>query len=410
MLSFLHPNPYFSSWGGITNKAVAGDMYTRIFNRLLKSDLGSDKDRGRNMSDMWTNPEYKDQFNVFWEPVVNKPVIPKRKATAALALDVKQDVFQTAQKVHNTLAQVTDEVAGQLVAINAAASATTERLTTVVAEGSANGHRQVEFDQDQADDWAFVEDVQNDESDGMRTPPSHRTVEGDIPFAEELKLIRVGGINSAWDENSYTSIWINLDLTSLYAGVDGLISAAYANENHFTPSAWRRTLARDKASQKGTNVDGFYVGTGGLVGLIVENVGSPTCSSFTKKGEDEEKCWRNSADALLERVYFSTGSFDIAKGYRVMSMVIYAREVTLYQTGIISQNVYRVQKLFQGYYHSSKSLLTNLMVHLKICLIIKRAMERNQEVNDVFNKSIDSDLLKNDQAHHNLRLHTTPKK
>ncbi|KAF9079204.1 hypothetical protein BGX27_006840, partial [Mortierella sp. AM989] len=59
---------------------------------------------------------------------------------------------------------------------------------------------------------------------------------------DRLKLIRVGGIDPGWDENSYTSIWVNLDITSLYTGFDGLISAAYANENHFTPSAWRRSL------------------------------------------------------------------------------------------------------------------------------------------------------------------------
>ncbi|KAF9543427.1 hypothetical protein EC957_000869 [Mortierella hygrophila] len=331
----------FSSWGGVTNKAFAGDMYTRVYNRLLKSDLDSEKDRGRAMEGMWTNPKCKMCTTFHLQHWTDEDLEILREATSW--------------------------------------------FKKVTEDGVDAG------------------------IEAIKASPFRIQWISDL-FYDRLKLIRVGGINPAWDENSYTSIWVNLDLTSLYTGVDGLISAAYANENHFTPSAWRRTLVRDKANQEGSNVDGFYVGTDNMVGLVVENVGSPTCSSFTKKGEDEEKCWRNTADALLERIYLSTGSFEVAKDYRVMSMVIYAREVTLYQTGIIAQNVYRVQKLFQGYYHSNKTLLANLMIHLKICLIIKRVMERNQEVNEVFNKSIDSDLQKEYQAQFHLRLHTTPKK
>lgn len=128
----------------------------------------------------------------------------------------------------------------------------------------------------------------------------------------------MGGINPTWDDYSYTSIWVHLDLTSLYAGVDGLISAAYANENHFTPSAWRRTLARDKANQKGTNVDGFYIGTDNMVGLIVKNVGSQHALPSQREEKMKENagetlrmhCWRESIFPLdhlkLQKI---TGSY-----------------------------------------------------------------------------------------------------
>lgn len=60
-----------------------------------------------------------------------------------------------------------------------------------------------------------------------------------------------------------------------------------------------------------------------MIDLILENVGSPACSNHTKKLEDEKKCWRNSADALLERYYLSNGAFGIAKEYTVLAMVVY---------------------------------------------------------------------------------------
>ncbi|KAF9371771.1 hypothetical protein BGX21_005005, partial [Mortierella sp. AD011] len=103
---------------------------------------------------------------------------------------------------------------------------------------------------------------------------------------DRLKLLRKGGLSN-WDENTYTSFWVNLDLMALYTRVDDLITLAYANENHFSPSAWRRSLARDHPHSKGTSVDGFYSGKDGMIDIIVENVGAPSSSNYAKKLEDE---------------------------------------------------------------------------------------------------------------------------
>ncbi|KAG9068202.1 hypothetical protein KI688_011797 [Linnemannia hyalina] len=215
---------------------------------------------------------------------------------------------------------------------------------------------------------------------------------------DRLKLIRKG-VQATWDENTYTSLWVNLDLMALYTGVDDLMTLVFANENHFSPSAWRRSLVRDHPNSKGTNVDGFYAGKDGMIDIVVENVGSPSCSNYTKKLEDERKCWRNTADALLERYYLSTGSFEVAKEYNVISMVIYGT------------NLYQVKKIFHGQYHTNKdAYLVKIMLHLKLCLVIKSVMERNQDVAKRFDETIDSLLPKDEQASFNLALHVTPSK
>ncbi|KAF9993018.1 hypothetical protein BGZ79_002378 [Entomortierella chlamydospora] len=224
-----------------------------------------------------------------------------------------------------------------------------------------------------------------------------------------LKLLRKGGLSN-WDENTYTSFWVNLDLMALYTGVDDLITLAYANENHFSPSAWRRSLARDHPHSKGTSVDGFYSGKDGMIDIIVENVGAPSSSNYAKKLEDERKCWRNTADALLERYYLSTGSFEVAKKYNVISMVIYGLEVSLYVTSIVGANSYQVKKIFCGQYHTNKdAYLTKVMIHLKLCLLIKTVLEGNQDVAQRFDETIDS-LPRHEQAYFNLKLHLTPTK
>ncbi|KAG0039048.1 hypothetical protein BGZ83_002921 [Gryganskiella cystojenkinii] len=215
---------------------------------------------------------------------------------------------------------------------------------------------------------------------------------------DRLKLIRKG-VQATWDENTYTSLWVNLDLMALYTGVDDLMTLVFASENHFSPSAWRRSLVQDHPCSKGTNVDGFYAGKDGMIDIVVENVGSLSCSNYAKKLEDERKCWRNTADALLERYYFSTGSFEVAKEYNVISMVVYGA------------NLYKVKKILHGQYHTNKdAYLAKIMIHLKLCLVIKSVMERNQDVAKRFGETIDSLLPKDEQACFNLALHVTPSK
>jgi hypothetical protein len=113
------------------------------------------------------------------------------------------------------------------------------------------------------------------------------------------------------------------DFVALQTGIPGLISKGFANENHFTPSSWRRALSRGITHAKGTNVDAYYVARDNFVDIIFENVGSPACTDHTKHGEDKEKSYRNAADALLERFYNSSGSFEIAKGYSVITVVVF---------------------------------------------------------------------------------------
>ncbi|KAF9350108.1 hypothetical protein BGX34_001412, partial [Mortierella sp. NVP85] len=58
------------------------------------------------------------------------------------------------------------------------------------------------------------------------------------------------GLNPNADENTYTSFWVSPDLVALQTGVKGLISSGFIDENHFKPSAWRRSLARGTLSPK----------------------------------------------------------------------------------------------------------------------------------------------------------------
>ncbi|KAG0015085.1 hypothetical protein BGZ81_011851 [Podila clonocystis] len=227
---------------------------------------------------------------------------------------------------------------------------------------------------------------------------------------DRLKLLKKG-IHSNWDENTYTSLWVTPDIIALYTGIDNLISFVYANENHYTPSAWRRSLIREQANSKGTNVDGCYAGRDGMIDLILENIGSPACSNHAKKLEDEKKCWRNAADALLERYYLSNGAFGIAKEYTVLAMVVYGYEVSLYATSILGPNVYQVKKIFHGHYHGNKdAYLSRVLVHLKLCLLLKTILERNQDVANRFDETIDSGVPRDEQASFNLKLHVTPQK
>ncbi|KAF9192495.1 hypothetical protein BGZ49_003418, partial [Haplosporangium sp. Z 27] len=68
------------------------------------------------------------------------------------------------------------------------------------------------------------------------------------------------GLNPNAGENTYTPFWITPDFFALQTGVQGLMNSGFINENHFGPSAWRRSLARGTDSSKGTNVDGYFVG------------------------------------------------------------------------------------------------------------------------------------------------------
>ncbi|KAF9117024.1 hypothetical protein BGX30_005736, partial [Mortierella sp. GBA39] len=223
---------------------------------------------------------------------------------------------------------------------------------------------------------------------------------------DRLKILRTG-LGPQTDENTYTSFWIAPDFVALQTGVPGLISKGFVNENHFTPSAWRRALSRRKEYAKGTNVDAYYVARDNYVDIIFENVGSPTCINYAKYNVDKEKCCRNAADALLDRFYNSTGSFEVAKGYSVIFVIVFGHEVTVYTTNIKHGNEYSVSKVFQGRYHFSKDVYLANLLHLKFCLTIKTVMERNMDVSVQFGNSIES-LPKEEQAHYNLQLHTTP--
>ncbi|KAG0011079.1 hypothetical protein BGZ82_003175, partial [Podila clonocystis] len=198
---------------------------------------------------------------------------------------------------------------------------------------------------------------------------------------DRLKLLHTG-LNSQSDENTYTSFWIVPDFVALQTGIPGLISKGFTNENHFTPSAWRHALSREKTHAKGTNVDAYYVARDNYVDIIFENVGSPTCTDHSKHGEDKEKSYRNAADALLERFYNSSGSFEIAKVYSVIIVIVFGHDLSIYTTNIKDVNEFSVTKII---------------------------MERNIDVSIDFGNSIES-LPIEEQAHFNLRLHTTPMK
>ncbi|KAF9091558.1 hypothetical protein BGX27_002015 [Mortierella sp. AM989] len=224
---------------------------------------------------------------------------------------------------------------------------------------------------------------------------------------DRVKLLRTG-INLNCDENTYTSFWIMPDFFALHTGVQGLIAFGYANENHFKPSSWRRTLSRKVESAKGTNVDGYFVAQDNYIDIIFENVGDPQCTDHAKHNRDKSKCWRNSADALLERFYNSTGSYTVAKKYRVISVVVFGMNVTVYSTSILDGGSYEVSKIYQSSYHTNQNAyIVNLLMHLRLCLVIKTLMERNQDISLEFSISIES-TPKEEQAHNNLHIHSSP--
>jgi len=100
-----------------------------------------------------------------------------------------------------------------------------------------------------------------------------------------LKILRTG-LSAQTDENTYTSFWVAPDFVALQTGIPGLISKGFVNENHFTPSAWRRALSRGKLFAKGTNVDAYYLARDNHVDVIFENIGSPTCTNHGKHDDD----------------------------------------------------------------------------------------------------------------------------
>ncbi|KAI1318915.1 hypothetical protein EDD11_005549, partial [Mortierella claussenii] len=223
----------------------------------------------------------------------------------------------------------------------------------------------------------------------------------------ELKLLNAG-LNPNADENTYTSFWVSPDLVALQTGVKGLISSGFINENHFTPSAWRRSLARGVLSPKGTNVDGYFLARDEYVDILLENIGSPSCTNHSKHHDDKEKMWRNAADALLERFYNTIGSFEIAKGYKIVCIIVFGHEVTIYTVSILNKNEYLVEMVLRDKYHFRQDVyLAKLLLHLRICLTIKSIMEDNLDVCVAFGNSIE-DTEKDEQAHFNLRIHTTP--
>ncbi|CAO3568809.1 unnamed protein product [Mortierella alpina] len=74
-----------------------------------------------------------------------------------------------------------------------------------------------------------------------------------------------------------------------------------------------------------------------FVDIIFENVGSPSCTDHAKHTKAKEELFRNAADALLGRFYNSAGSFEIAKGYCVIIVVvlmIVCRELSVYTVNI----------------------------------------------------------------------------
>ncbi|KAK3843712.1 MAG: hypothetical protein J3R72DRAFT_489214 [Linnemannia gamsii] len=148
---------------------------------------------------------------------------------------------------------------------------------------------------------------------------------------DRLKLLRTG-LNPNSDENTYTSLWVVPDFVALQTGIPGLISSGFINENHFGPSAWRRSLARG-------------------------------CTNNSKHLEDKDKTWRNAADALLERYYIATGSFEIAKRYKIVCVIVFGYEVSIYTVNILNENEYLVPEKC-----SKTSTMSVEMFTLQICL------------------------------------------
>ncbi|KAF9407513.1 hypothetical protein BGZ76_006102, partial [Entomortierella beljakovae] len=240
----------------------------------------------------------------------------------------------------------------------------------------------------------------------MRKERFHEEWVHDLLY-DRLKLLRTG-LNQNADENTFTSFWISPDFVALQTGVPGLINSGFINENHFKPSAWRRALARGVDSARGTNVDGYYLSRDDFVSIIFENVGPPSTRDSSKLRADKEKSWRNAADALLERFYNSSGSYEISKEYKVICVIVYGFTVIVYTVNIVERNKYSVTKVLQGIYHTRRDVyLSNILFHLKFCLTVKTIMEDNMDVSIKFDNSIDS-TPKNEQAHHNLVIHTTP--
>ncbi|KAK3806846.1 MAG: hypothetical protein J3Q66DRAFT_421676 [Benniella sp.] len=136
------------------------------------------------------------------------------------------------------------------------------------------------------------------------------------------------------------------DFAALQTGLPALFANGFINENHFTPSAWRRALPRNKLFAKGISVDGYYVGQDGFIDNIFENVGYHQCTNHPKYDEDKRKSERNAANALLERYFYSRGPFQIAREYQVIIVLVF---------GILSANEYDACKVFCGHYHFSKT-------------------------------------------------------
>ncbi|KAF8925337.1 hypothetical protein BGZ47_003353 [Haplosporangium gracile] len=181
---------------------------------------------------------------------------------------------------------------------------------------------------------------------------------------DRLKILRTG-LSAQTHENTYTSFGVAPDFVALQTGNPGLISKGFVNENHFTPSAWRRALSRGKLFAKSINVDAYYLARDDHVDVIFENIGSPTCTNYGKHDDDKKKCSRNAADALLECRGRTSGTL----------LQFFSHDVTIYTASTKGSNEYNVSKIFQGRYHFSKDVcLAKLLAHLKFCLTIKSNM------------------------------------
>ncbi|KAF9155635.1 hypothetical protein BGX20_004401 [Mortierella sp. AD010] len=225
------------------------------------------------------------------------------------------------------------------------------------------------------DDYIHYEEMLNE---GAHTPPHKVTVDSEIPKVSDMAAmfhhVDATGNNDGTEHLSETNLKLLESATFWYKKLTakGIDQAIMSMREDRYPIAWIHDLIYDR-------VDGFYSGKDGMIDIIVENVGAPSSSNYAKKLEDERKCWRNTADALLERYYLSTGSFEVAKKYNVISMVIYGLEVSLYVTSIVGANSYQT------------------------------VLEGNQDVAQRFDETIDS-LPRHEQAYFNLKLHLTPTK
>ncbi|KAF9155505.1 hypothetical protein BGX20_004448, partial [Mortierella sp. AD010] len=148
------------------------------------------------------------------------------------------------------------------------------------------------------------------------------------------------------DENTYTLFRVPPEFLALQAGVKGLISSGFVNENHFGPSAWCRSLARGTHSSKGTNRDSKL---------------RPSTRDPIRIEDRPDLCSIRGSSS-------TRGSISTRRSNQTDT----SYGVSIYTISILNKNAHLVQKVFQDKYHARRDVyLAKLLVHLKISLTVK---------------------------------------